>query len=372
MTKFKIQFLNKEKESAYRAHYLQADKNLARFIILVILVASILFISSDMLFTASHSELLPLVIARLSFAAWSVVTIYLLRDTDNTKIFDLYCTLWLFSLILMMTFIYSSRPAANLNSTLTSCLMALLFYVLFPARLPTQIVSALALSMANIIHVLISKESLQTGAMGSVVGSYIACNLIGVFIAIRWHKSRRRQFSTHRKAMNLHKKLEELAFTDDLTGLANRRSSLKQLVNEYHRHKRYDNNLSLMVIDIDFFKRVNDNYGHDQGDKTLKVIADLINDSCRSNDTAGRMGGEEFMILLPETNLNEAHLLAERLREQCAKLIINSNGNQINVTISIGVSQANDDDAYPKDMLKRADIALYNAKDRGRNCVVDG
>ncbi len=372
MNTFKIQFLSKEKESAYRAHYLQPDKNLARFIILVILVASILFISSDMLFTASHSELLPLIITRLSFAAWSAVTIYMLRDVNSAKIFDLYCALWLLSLILMMTFIYSSRPAANLNSTLTSCLMALLFYVLFPARLSIQIISALTLSLFNITHVFISKETLQTGAMGSVLGSYISCNLIGLFIAIRWHKSRRREYSTHRKAMNLHKKLEELAFTDDLTGLANRRSSLKQLVSEYHRHKRYDNHLSIMVIDIDFFKHINDNYGHDQGDNTLKAIADLISNSCRNNDTAGRMGGEEFMILLPETNLENAHRLAERLRERCAALTIHSDDNKINVTISIGVSQANADDAYPKDMLKRADIALYTAKDSGRNCVVDG
>ncbi len=372
MTKFKIQFLNKEKESAYRTHYLQADKSLARFIILVILVASTLFISSDMLFTASHSELLPLVIIRLSFVTWSIVIIYLLRDTNSAKTFDLYCTLWLFGLILMMTFIYSTRPVANLNNTLTSCLMALLFYVLFPARLSIQIISALALSLANITQVFISKDLLQTSAISSVVGSYLSCNIIGGFIAVRWHRSRRREYSTYLKAINLRKKLEELAFTDDLTGLANRRSSLKQLVSEYHRHKRYDNNLSIMVIDIDYFKRINDNYGHDQGDEALKAVADLINNSCRSNDTAGRMGGEEFMILLPETNLNEAHFLAERLREQCAKLIINSNGNQINVTISTGVSQANADDAYPKDMLKRADIALYNAKDNGRNCVVDG
>ncbi|MFL0800394.1 MAG: GGDEF domain-containing protein [Agarilytica sp.] len=371
MNTFKIQFSSQEKESAYRAHYLQSDKNLARFIILVILVASILFISSDTLFTTSNSELLPLVIARLSFAVCSAVIIYCLRGVDSAKIFDLYCAMWLFSLILMMAFIYSTRPAANLNNTLTSCLMALLFYVLFPVRLSVQIISALALSLANIIHVFISKDLLQTGTMGSVVGSYISCNLIGLFIAIRWHKSRRREFSTHRKAMNLHKKLEELAFTDDLTGLANRRSSLKQLVSEYHRHKRYDNNLSIMVIDIDFFKHINDNYGHDQGDTTLKAIADLINNSCRNNDTAGRMGGEEFMVLLPETHLGDAHRLAERLREKCAALTIHSGDNEINVTISIGVSQANAGDEYPKDILKRADIALYNAKDRGRNCVVD-
>ncbi|MFL0804277.1 MAG: GGDEF domain-containing protein [Agarilytica sp.] len=372
MRTLKIQFLSKEKESAYRAHYLQADKNLARFIILVISIASLLFISSDALFTTSRAELLPLVIARLSFVTGSIVILYLLRDVDNTRIFDLHGTLWLFSLILMMTFIYSTRPAANLNNTLTSCLMVLLFYVLFPSRFSIQIISALALSLANITHVLISKDQLQTSAVGSVVGSYISCNLIGLFIAIRWHRSRRREYSTYRKAISLRKKLEELAFTDDLTGLANRRSSLKQLVSEYHRHKRYDNNLSIMVIDIDFFKQINDNYGHDQGDKTLKVIADLINNSCRSNDTAGRMGGEEFMVLLPETNLENAHRLAERLREQCAALTIHSDDNEITVTISIGVSQANADDAHPKDMLKRADIALYTAKDRGRNCVIDG
>lgn len=372
MYKFKIHFPSQEKEAAYRVHYLQADKNLARMIILVISAASILFISSDILFTASTADLIPLIRIRLIFAAWSIAVIFLLKNTDSSKTFDVLSSAWLFSLIGFMTFIYSTRPVDNLNNTLTSCLIVFLFYVLYPARLTIQILCGMALSLANIIHVGIYKDLLQMNAINSILTSYLVFNILGVFIAVRWHKSRRREFTTHLKSISMRKKLEELAFTDDLTGLANRRSCFKKMVSEYHRHERYNNDLSIMIIDIDFFKKVNDNYGHDQGDKVLKVVANLLKNSCRSDDTAGRLGGEEFTILLPETRLLDAHQLADRVRERCIGLSIPTDDQEIKITISIGVAQANDHDTCAKDMLKRADVALYKAKDAGRNCVIDG
>ncbi len=372
MRKINIQFSSKEKEAAYRAHYLPADNNLARYIIVVIFVASIIFVSSDLKFTASNSDLMPLVIIRSCFVVWSLLILYLLKTIKNSHAFDLLTGAWLLGLIAMMVFIYATRPIGNLSNTLTSCLMVLLFYALFPARLSVQIFCALSLSFANILHVYEIKDQLQLNTVNAIRTSYLVCNVLGVFIAVRWHKSRRREFSTYLKACSLRKKLEELAYTDDLTGLANRRSSLKKMVSEYHRHERYGNNLSIMLIDIDFFKEVNDAYGHDLGDMVLKHIASLFKSCSRSHDHAGRFGGEEFLILLPETSLSEAIQLAERLRKHCAESAVTTNDNEIKITVSVGVVQANTRDANAKDMLKRADVALYQAKERGRNCVVEG
>lgn len=372
MLKLKIHFASKEKEAAYRAHYLDADKHLARTIIIVIFIASILFISSDMFFVQSKADLIPLIILRMCFVLWSIVVIFLLKNITDTKKFDLLSSAWLLSLITLMTLIYSIRPIANLNNTLTSCLVVFLFYVLFPARLSVQIICALTLSFANIIHVYIVREQLQVSSVSSILTSYFTLNILGIYIAVRWHKSRRREFTTHLKSVSMRKKLEELAFTDDLTELANRRACFKKMVSEYHRHERYGNALSIMIIDIDYFKKVNDNYGHDNGDRVLKIVAKLLKNSCRNNDIAGRLGGEEFIILLPETALENAHLLAERVRLSCAETPFTELNERLRITISIGVAQANAQDSCAKDMLKRADIALYTAKDSGRNCVING
>ncbi len=136
---------------------------------------------------------------------------------------------------------------------------------------------------------------------------------------------------------------------------------------ELTRSKRYNEHLSFLVIDIDHFKKINDTYGHDVGDKVLKQMSDLCGRSLRANDFIGRLGGEEFVIALLYTDQVTALLTAERLRQTIAKAKFNVEGAKIQMTISIGVSSLENADDTLDTILKSGDKAMYRAKDLGRN-----
>ncbi len=162
--------------------------------------------------------------------------------------------------------------------------------------------------------------------------------------------------------------MAELAMTDALTGIFNRRHFMARLDGEWKRFRRYGRALSLLMLDIDYFKSINDRYGHDVGDQVIVAIARLCGAQTRDSDMAARIGGEEFAILLPETDLDDARVAAERLRAAVAERPIASNAGPITVTVSIGATLA-EQAADPADFMKRADEGLYAAKHGGRNCV---
>jgi diguanylate cyclase (GGDEF)-like protein len=162
--------------------------------------------------------------------------------------------------------------------------------------------------------------------------------------------------------------LNELATTDSMTGLKNRREFMALADAEWLRSVRYQRNLSLVILDIDNFKAVNDRYGHQVGDKVIMVIGKICNAAKRTSDIAGRIGGEEFAILLPETTTTAAHLFAQRLRLLIASEAIED--GMVMATVSIGVSNAVHMSSI-SELMKQADLALYEAKRTGRNRVCD-
>ena len=162
----------------------------------------------------------------------------------------------------------------------------------------------------------------------------------------------------------------KLATTDGLTELYNHRYFQEQLANFVSHAKRYKLPLSLIIIDIDFFKKFNDTYGHQSGDAVLKQVAFILKRNVRMSDIVCRYGGEEMSIILPSTTYNEAVNIANKLctlvSEKKCKL---SGGRESNVTISLGVSTFGDDGITPSELIESADKRLYNAKENGRNRV---
>jgi len=158
------------------------------------------------------------------------------------------------------------------------------------------------------------------------------------------------------------------AQTDPLTSLPNRYSYNERLTQEYNRWRRYRNSLALVIADIDFFKRVNDDHGHAFGDLVLKEIAAYLGAGVRESDFIARFGGEEFVILLPETEIADATRAMNKLRVGIAKMEIKDGDNVVPVTMSFGISVFENDDTT-KTVFERADKALYRAKEKGRNLV---
>ena len=165
-------------------------------------------------------------------------------------------------------------------------------------------------------------------------------------------------------------KLRIMATTDELTGLWNRRYFMQAAEKEMKRARRYNDSFSLLTLDIDHFKTVNDNLGHAAGDEVLRNLASVIKNFFREVDIPGRLGGEEFSIILPNTDLYSAASVAERLRQEIEKNPTEYGGEDIYITLSIGVTSYHTGVTSVDKLLKKADEALYEAKAGGRNCVV--
>ncbi|MCI5209794.1 MAG: sensor domain-containing diguanylate cyclase, partial [Candidatus Electrothrix sp. ATG2] len=165
-------------------------------------------------------------------------------------------------------------------------------------------------------------------------------------------------------------KLEEMALHDSLTGLYNRKVLEERLMDNIESAQRHRYALSILMLDLDHFKQINDNYGHLEGDNVLRRVADILKNSIRKKDFAARYGGEEFTIVLPETPLHQAQDLAERLRNNiAAQEFATQKGDHIHITVSIGAACLSSYIQSPKMLIQRADTALYSAKKRGRNQV---
>jgi diguanylate cyclase (GGDEF)-like protein len=164
--------------------------------------------------------------------------------------------------------------------------------------------------------------------------------------------------------------LRKLATTDEVTGVANRRSLMEALRVEFERLRRHPAlQCSVLALDLDHFKQVNDTWGHAAGDAVLRHVAQVVSGHTRLGDVLGRTGGEEFTILLPDTALDEAEALSERLRLQVSLEPLQFVGHAINLTVSIGIALLTASDTQAEEAMVRADRALYEAKDAGRNAV---
>jgi len=173
---------------------------------------------------------------------------------------------------------------------------------------------------------------------------------------------------TDRKKLEI--KLLKLSNYDSLTNLYNRRVFEEKLALEIIRANRYKHSLSLCMLDIDYFKNVNDSYGHQKGDEVLMEVSKLIKSTLRDIDFCGRYGGEEFVIVLPETSSSEAKEFAERLRSKISnEVFILDNKEKFNITISAGISEISEKSNSLESLIKLADLAMYHAKNSGRNCI---
>lgn len=173
-----------------------------------------------------------------------------------------------------------------------------------------------------------------------------------------------------KELMETNRRLELLSITDGLTKLHNHRYFQDELARAFEESERYERPLSLAMIDIDYFKKVNDTYGHAVGDEILKGVANLYRESVRTTDLVARYGGEEFAVMMPETNLADALTFAEKIRSLVESTPMETQAGPLNITVSLGVASIPHSKIHtPKEVIVAADKALYRAKRNGRNQV---
>lgn len=202
----------------------------------------------------------------------------------------------------------------------------------------------------------------RTGEVFPVERSVAAFQLRGKWFAV----GSMRDISERKLA---ERRLNELATLDELTGLSNRRHFMEQAEAQLRQAIRYRQDFCFMMIDIDHFKSINDTFGHDMGDEVLRGAGRTLRQVMRGTDIFGRVGGEEFAVAMPETDLDAARGVAERLREKFAEERVGAWGRPVSYTVSIGIAHLDSPETVLSGLMKRADLALYAAKSGGRNRV---
>jgi diguanylate cyclase len=196
--------------------------------------------------------------------------------------------------------------------------------------------------------------------MSQVVGSLPLLVAYPLFVGVA-------TFRLARRVREQNRNLSEISRTDSLSGLLNRRALEEAVATEFQRCERWSRTASLLMLDIDHFKAINDRHGHPAGDRVLRELSALLRATVRKPDVIGRYGGEEFAIVLPETALADAKVLAERVRRRVESLVSDPADPAIRFTVSIGIAEREGADADPSHWIARADRALYAAKANGRN-----
>ena len=261
-------------------------------------------------------------------------------------------------------------------------MMLISLYVFVPNRVVLSNLVA-AFCMVGMLYVV----ALNGFGAATLIGLFFLLALpsvVGFFTALRLQIAQRQEYAQFQRVSEINVELqseivrrqaleEELkrqATTDPLTGLFNRRQYEILFNRERDRCSRQNLPLSLCVVDLDHFKKVNDNYGHDVGDLVLKHVANLFSKTLRHMDVVGRFGGEEFILILPETDLEHALQVVNRLREELMASSVQSPKGEIKMTATCGVTLVASDDVDVAAVIKRADMALYEGKKAGRNRVV--
>lgn len=284
-----------------------------------------------------------------------------------------------FPLFMVMPFVWPEAAPANVTVTI---FLLLAIYVFIPNRLMlTNLIAASSITSSAVVFWALG---LETSVILSLILLMILPAVIGYTAALRVNSASREAFAQLTSSQSTNKKLEQeiqkrkllqtklkqQALTDPLTGLSNRRHYQLTLSRELDRCKRYGTSVVVGMIDLDYFKQINDRFGHEFGDQMLKYAASIMNKRLRRIDMLGRYGGDEFVLILPDTTLQQATSLAVRMRTELESATMFRDGQQVKLTATFALADIRPGDRDIHQSLQRADEALYEGKRRGRNCVI--
>lgn len=355
-------------EGDYRAANLKSD---IRQGILYMLVASLGILT--LFSTGSLPLQIPFI--RWAFAAplgYTIVTALfaaLLYHAAKVRTYDRLMTAWLLFTLLFRIIpnpdLITSSPAA----ALLDILLLFVVYLASPLSLRSTIAMAVGFSISTlyVTHYIQTAADLQTLIVQ--IFAHITTHLLGWLAHLQLQTYRRKSFQAFRDEKDAKEMVAYLANIDPLTRSLTRRQFLNIAESEFRRFQRYQRPLSIMILDADYFKAVNEMHGHHAGDLVLRSLSLTALEQKRAQDTFGRLGSEEFGLLMPETSLDQARVVAERIRLVWEASPVKLDGELIRSTISIGLAQAESTDRSLEDLLRRADQMLYKAKTNGRNRV---
>ena len=268
-----------------------------------------------------------------------------------------------------MLLISYTRPA-NYISAPFDVIIPFAIYLLSPLKIKQTFALALAFSLGALYVDFFYKSGVDYILLDTFTFAQVIVHVLGVSFSLQLHSYRRKSFKAFIDEKDAKEMVAYLANIDPLTKSLTRRQFMNIAESEFHRFQRYHRPLSILILDADHFKDINDTHGHHAGDLALRSLSLVAMEQKRAQDTFGRLGGEEFGLLMPETTLDKAIVVAERIRQAWNDSPVNLDGELIHSTMSIGVAEADSEDKSLEDILRRSDRMLYKAKEAGRNRVM--
>lgn len=324
-------------------------KAVLKALLVLAIIGAILFSSLNIL-----KGSFPLAIVEIAMGVYSII-VY--RTIRHTRHLERWIIAYLIPFFTAMMFALAT-PRATSSAHAWVLLIPIISHLLMGRRLGLA-VSLFYMGIAAVIFLFRHQD--QPQMMQALPIANIA--VISLCILVFSHVYEVTREMSERQLM-------KLAQTDPLTGLANRARLSDIFEREKQRARRYSSPMSVLILDLDHFKNVNDDHGHETGDLALQHIAHIFRDCLRATDLAARLGGEEFGILLSNTNSQQAMEVAEKIRRAVASTPLTINNNVIRLTLSGGVAELGTDGDTLRDLVREADIRLYKAKESGRNQIV--
>lgn len=355
-------------EAGYRKQYLNQDIRQSIIVGSIWLLPNFLFIYTDYILYAGLPLFQMLVTIRLFLLALLTLLFVSLRWVKRPEAYDYIVCAGSCLVLTSVFWMNHLHPDIHAYTAGMDYLLLFSIYLLIPNQLLFRIIPAALFTLLNIVAHLTQPQPLSVPILTIIAVSLVMSNVLGIWASIRFYSHRRQQYESQLRGVELRKDLIQNALVDQLTGVSNRRHFFLAAEAEFERYRRYKRSFSLLMMDLDHFKHVNDQFGHPIGDKVLKDIAATINRCKRDTDIFGRIGGEEFALLLPETNLSGATDIAVRLRRSCHSVALPDSSSR-RITVSIGVTQSRSCDETFDEILSRADETLYRAKNNGRDRV---
>jgi len=355
-------------ETSYRQAFLKSDASQAIFVIGLSNLASLALIPSDYRSFGREPEFFMFLAARLGVFILSCVSVFILAKSTQPRQHDWAVASYMAAGALINIFINSfTSPSYVTYIGVSIVLLNINYFALFSPLLMRTAISYL-FSAAVITQVYSTNAGEDLGSV--VMGMHVLTNLIGTVISAKLYTHRRLSYKAQMEEKELQNELNELAYTDQLTGIWNRRKFTAEAMLEFERVRRYQRPLSLILLDIDHLKTINDEHGHMAGDAAIRYCVNILKTQIREQDILGRLGGDEFGLLLPETQLSEAVTVARRIQEAGRNGSFQLNNPAGHITFSMGVAELRGHEQDYDDFFGRTDKMLYRAKEGGRDILV--
>lgn len=360
--------LPEDAEKVYRLRFLKDDVRLATASILMIALLMAGFALADPAWVSGRWVLYTIIFLRFIYLLYCIGLVIFINRKPSPAVYDWNIFIWLMCGLVLLNFINLTRPSDYIGSAVIDVVLILIAYVGIPNRAVFRFTIGILAAIAGIVIIVFLKTDVPGSSANAAICAVIMVNIFGIFASGRIYTLRRREYAATLEEEKSRKKLEELASIDSLTGIYNRRVFMECAELEFNRFKRYGHHFCCLLIDIDDFKQVNDRYGHLAGDRALKKLAEAVQGCIRNSDIFGRIGGDEFGILLIETGLEAARATADRILKDCRDAEVTADsGDAVKFTVCVGFAEVWKEDRNTDDLFARTDAALYSAKHRGCN-----